>query len=269
MTARVEKLFLYPIKSLDGVEVASATLSDGGSLLHDREFAIVGEDGNFVIGKSTPLVHRLRPHIDFETETLSIRTEDDPLWHTFHLDAERTALNWWLSDYFKFKVKLHRNLNGRFLDIPDISGITVLSTASLGSIADWFPPMQLEETRKRFRANLELGGVPAFWEDCLFAEEGTAIEFRVGETVLLGISPRARCVVPTRHPETGEPTPTLPKQFAKRRKENLPAGSQLEEYGHFYYLTVNCFIPETEFGKTVRVGDAVEVIGKRRLNVQL
>ncbi|MBK6772560.1 MAG: hypothetical protein IPG78_10635 [Ignavibacteria bacterium] len=64
--------------------------------------------------------------------------------------------------------------------------------------------MDLEEARKRFRATVEIDGVPAFWEDHLFSNEGKRIEFKIGDVTLFGISPRARCVVPTRNPETGE-----------------------------------------------------------------
>ena len=149
------------------------------------------------------------------------------------------------------------------MDIPDISGVTILSTASLESIAQWYDNMDMEETRKRFRATIEISGVPAFWEDHLFAEPGKGIEFKTGDVTIFGMSPRARCVVPTRHPETGEVIHGFPKTFARHRAASQPAWSMLNEYGHHYHLTVNCYIPATEIGKWIEVGDRVKIIGEK------
>lgn len=152
------------------------------------------------------------------------------------------------------------------MDIPDIAGLTILSTASLREVAGWYDGMDIAEARKRFRATIEISGVRAFWEDQLFIKEGTAIEFRTGEVTCLGISPRARCVVPTRHPETGEVIHAFPKTFAMNRTASLPDGSTLEDYGHSYYLTVNCYIPRSESGKWISVGDEIKILGRKELN---
>jgi uncharacterized protein len=77
------------------------------------------------------------------------------------------------------------------------------------------------------------------------------------------VSPRARCVVPTRHPETGETTRAFPRTFATHREASLPEGSGLAEYPHTYYLTVNCLISPTEIGKTLQVGDPITILGTR------
>ena len=125
----------------------------------------------------------------------------------------------------------------------------------------------LFRSRKRFRATIEITGVPAFWEDKLFLEEGTAIEFTIGEVTLYGISPRARCVVPTRHSQTGEVIHGFPKTFAQQRARTLPQWSTLTDYGHAYYLSVDCYIPSTEFGKWIGVGDEIIIIRKKTFSV--
>lgn len=245
------------------MELQKSTISAGGCLLHDREFALSDEAGNFIIGKSNPLVHSLRSIVDFENGIISFRPVADLAWKQFHVQKEKTAIESFLSDYFGIKTLLLQNTNGRFMDIPDISGATILSTASLQEISSWFDHMNLNETRKRFRATLEITGVPAFWEDHLFSHEGRAIEFKVGDVTLYGISPRARCVVPTRNPETGEVTHAFPKSFSRHRASTLPEWSNLEEYGHHYYLTVNCHIPASEIGKTIETGKKVTIIGEK------
>lgn len=201
------------MKSLDEVSLQKAMVGKGGCLEHDREYALFGSDGKFINGKSNALVHLLRSKIDFENEVISFRHQRETIWQNFHLQNEKAAIDNYLSDFFKLKTTLLKNTEGRFMDIPDVAGITILSSASLQSVTGWFNDMEMEETRKRFRATIEVEGTPAFWEDRLFIEKGMAVEFEIGDVRLLGISPRARCVVPTRHPETGEVIHGFPKHL--------------------------------------------------------
>ncbi|MEZ4690515.1 MAG: MOSC N-terminal beta barrel domain-containing protein [Ignavibacteria bacterium] len=57
MTSTVSKIRIYPVKSLDPVELNEVTISER-SLLHDREFAIFDENGKFVNGKRTPEINK-------------------------------------------------------------------------------------------------------------------------------------------------------------------------------------------------------------------
>ena len=262
----VSRITIFPIKSLDGVSLKRGTITEGGCLLHDREYAIADLDGNFIIGKTNPLVHLLRSMLDFENELVSFRRQQETEWNQFHLQKDTLAIHSYLTDFFGIPVELHQSKTGRFLDIPDISGITILSKESLKSISGWFNDLEFEETRKRFRASIEIENIPPFWEDHLFSKKGIGVEFTIGKVTLFGISPRARCVVPTRNPETGEIIHAFPKTFARHRAKSLPEWSNLEEFGHHYYLTVNCYIPPSEIGKSIRIGDTVKIIGERVLN---
>ena len=261
----VDRITIYPVKSLDGISLQKAQIGNGGCLMHDREYAIVDSIGKFVKGKNNDLVYLLRSKIDFENEIISFRHESTDVWNSFHLQKDTTAINGFLSSFFKMPVTLIRNTQGEFLDIPVQSGVTVLSNASLQTVGVWFNDMDLEETRKRFRATIEITGAPAFWEDKLFLEEGAAIEFKIGKVTLYGISPRARCVVPTRHPQTGETIHGFPKIFAQQRTKTLPPWSTLTDYGHAYYLSVDCYIPPTQFGKWIAIGDELAITGKKTL----
>lgn len=259
---KVSRITIYPVKSLDGISLDRAVVGKG-CLLHDREYAILDSNTRFINGKSNTLVHSLRSKIDFENETVSFRHESGIIWKTFHLQNEKPAINDYLSGFFNEPATFSQNKEGRFMDIPDIAGLTVVSTASLESVAGWFDDMDMEEVRKRFRATIEISAVPAFWEDKLFIEEGTAIEFKIGNTTILGISPRARCVVPARHPQMGETIHAFPKIFARGRADTIPHWSTLEDYGHSYYLTVNCYIPPSEYGKWIECGDEIRITGRR------
>jgi uncharacterized protein YcbX len=259
----LSRITIYPVKSLDGITLEKAMITEGGCLLHDREYAISDVNGNFIIGKTNPLIHSLRSVVDFTDNTISFRRQQETAWIQFNLEKEKSAIDSYLSAYFGVQIKLLQNKTGRFMDIPDISGVTVLSTSSLKEVSTWYDNISIDETRKRFRATLEIDGVPAFWEDHLFSTEGRGIEFKIGDVTVFGMSPRARCVVPTRNPETGEVIHAFPKIFAKHRAANQPEWSTLNEYGHHYYLTVNCFIPPTEIGKQIEVGNSITIIGEK------
>ena len=156
---------------------------------------------------------------------------------------------------------LVQNKTGRFLDIHDTGGVTILSTASLQEVSTWSPSMDLEESRKRFRATLEIEGAPAFWEDHLFSVPDSRIEFKIGDVKMIGESPRERCVVPTRNTETGEITHAFPKTFATNRASTLPESSKLDSHGHYYFLSVDCSIPSSEIGKELVIGDRIIIKG--------
>jgi len=261
----LNRITIYPVKSLDGISLQKALIGNGGCLVHDREYAITDADGNFIIGKTNPLVHTLRSAFELDDEIIYLRHQNETSWKKFHFRNDLLAIQLFLSDYFGIPIVLQKNMNGRFMDIPDKSGMTVLSTASLQSISKWFDKMHLDEARRRFRATIEIEGVPPFWEDRLFSKEGIGIEFKIGDVTLIGISPRARCVVPTRNPDSGVVTHSFPKYFAKHRAASLPNWSMLKEYGHHYHFTVNCYVPPSELGKWIHVGNEVHIVGEKKL----
>ncbi len=254
----ISRITIFPVKSLDGISLQKAVITKGGCLLHDREFAMTDDDGNFIIGKTNPLVHTLRTSFDLERETISIRKQEETEWKLFHLEQDRSAIESYLSGHFGMAVHFNKESTGRFIDIPDKSGVTVISTSSLQEVSQWYDNMDLAETRRRFRATLEIEGVPAFWEDHLFSKD-RGVAFQIGDVNLFGMSPRARCVVPTRNPETAAVTHAFPKTYARHRAGHLPEWSSLNEYGHHYYLSVDCYIPATEIGKYIQVGDRVSM----------
>ncbi|NJO66541.1 MAG: MOSC domain-containing protein, partial [Leptolyngbyaceae cyanobacterium RM1_405_57] len=235
----LKHITIFPIKSLDGLEVTQATFLKGGAIAHDREFAIVDQQGKFVNGKRTEKIHRLRSAFDLAARTVTMTNQDTAQSQQFHLDDERQRLSAWLSDFFGYPVGLKQDLHIGFPDDTDASGPTVVSTATLEAIASWFPELSVEEVRRRFRTNLEIDGVPAFWEDQLFAEAGQFVPFQIGDVVLSGSHPCQRCVVPTQDSVRGDRYPNFQKTFVIKRQETLPEWTVRQRFNHFYRLTVN------------------------------
>lgn len=256
---KLEQIFLYPIKSLDGVAVDQGTILAGGSLAYDREFALFDAEGQVVNAKRTAEIHKIRASFDLAQRTVTVWTGEPPQPQTFHLEGDRPALEAWFSDVLGEAITLRQNTHLGFPDDVEASGPTIVSRASLEAIATWFPGLSVAEIRRRFRANLELSEAPAFWEDCLYGEPQTPPLFHIGAVAFQGSHPCQRCIVPTRDTQKGDRTPQFQTHFAAQRQATLPAWATPSRFNHYYRFTTNTQVPATEAGKTLQVGDFVSL----------
>jgi hypothetical protein len=250
-------LRVFPIKSLDGVDVDAAELTARGGFRHDRRFALFDADGKVVNGKSEPRVHGLRVTYDPSLSIAAFTDAATGAQRTFRLAADAAALAAWLGPIFGRPVSLRCDDDGGFPDDELAPGPTIVSTATLSAVASWFPGLDVDSLRRRLRTNVEIDGVPAFWEDGLFGPAGESVAFRIGEIVFEGTNPCQRCVVPSRDPLTGEPFALFAKRVAEQRAATLPVWAARARFDHFYRLAVNTRVPAAQTGRAVRVGDAV------------
>ncbi len=255
----VSRLFVYPIKSLDRVEIKSINVLKSGALKRDREFAIFDKSGHFVNGKRNNRIHAIRSEFNLETNIVSLRVQGTEQTNVFHIDKERKALECWLGEYFDFPVEVKQNLDTGFPDDTASPGPTIISTATLETIASWYPGLDVEEVRLRFRSNIEISGVPAFWEDQLFTEADETINFQIGNVQFFGINPCQRCVVVTRDSKTGGAYPNFQKTFVAQRRTTLPEWAEKARFNHFFRLAINTQLPAIEEGKTICIGDELRI----------
>ena len=253
----LSRICIYPFKALDGCEVESATILESGTIEGDRSFALFDEQGMFINGKRNARVHLLRSLFNPQERTLSLRDQGTEQVYTFQVDAERERLNTWLSAFFELPVSVRENAITGFPDDTEAPGPTLIGTASLREVASWFPALDEQSARTRFRANFEIDDAPPFWEDQLYAEAGEVVRFRVGDVIFEGVNPCQRCVVPSRDPHTAEPIPYFQKTFMQRRKESLPSWTTLSRFNHFFRLSINTCIPPSQAGKILHVGQPV------------
>ncbi|MFP4336596.1 MAG: MOSC domain-containing protein [Halothece sp.] len=259
MEAQVGKILIYPIKALDGVERDRASVVSPGTLEFDRRWAIVDEKGKYVNGKRNPKVHQLRSQFDLTQPTVSLQKQGEATTATFNLVTEIEKLNQWLSDYFEKSVFLRENPAGGFPDDTEAYGPTIISTATLETVASWFSGLSVENARSRFRANIELSGVPPFWEDQLFSTANSVVNFQVGNVEFAGVNPCQRCVVPTRNPHTAETYPQFQKVFTQNRQATLPPWSNPTRFNHYYRLSINTRILDNQIGKLITIGDQLTI----------
>ncbi len=232
-------------------------MTSRGGFAHDRRFALLDEAGRCVNGKLEPRVHALRVTYD---ETLSIATftlAGAGEARSFRLAEDAAALAAWLGPIVGRPVSLGRDDDGGFPDDAQAPGPTLVSTATLTAVAGWFPGLGVESVRRRLRTNIEVDGVPAFWEDRLFGAAGSGVPFRIGDVAFEGTNPCQRCVVPSRDPETGRPLAAFAKRVAEQRAAALPAWADRTRFDHFYRLALNTRPAGSQAGRCVRVGDPV------------
>ena len=288
---RVSKLQLFPLKSLGLESCNQATLVAAGALEGDREWAILDQPatepydprnadvsgtGTYVNGKKTAKIHRLGSTFHRRADagpavTLWERDSPDEKQRFDLFDGRETdstteaetqqavhePLNDWLSEYFGRSVSVHWDGDGHHDDRTRY-GPTVISTATLREIAEWFD-WSVESARRRFRANIEIDGVPPFWEDTLVADSGAVVPFQIGGVEILGVHPCQRCVVPSRDPDTGGETPEFRETFLKRRQETRPEWTASDRFDHLFRVMVNTHVPNESVGCSISVGNTVRV----------
>ena len=261
-SARLANIRLHPIKSLDPISVSEARIGPAGGLEHDRAWALYTADNRWVSGKSTPAILRIRAAYTpgLSAVTLSAACDGRAIperQFAFPQDTEPAAQ--WFSEYLGQRILVRHSISG-FPDDAIAHGPTIVSSATLQTVCEWFPQLSLDEARRRFRTTLEVDEVPAFWEDLLFGPKNTyAVRFRIGEVNFEGSNPCARCSVPPRDSHTGEDTTGFQKRFSDLRREHLPLWATTEHFSHFYRLATNTHVASTECGKSIRVGDQLDL----------
>jgi uncharacterized protein YcbX len=135
--------------------------------------------------------------------------------------------------------------------------------------------------RRRIRANIEIDGVSAFWEDHLFPKSNpvsslhdnisvtttaNTVDFYIGNTLFTGINPCLRCVVPTKDPDTGESYPHFQKIFAQQRQKTLPIWAEPSQFQGFYRLAVNTRLHPSESAKNITIGAEIQLYNQLPTN---
>jgi uncharacterized protein YcbX len=280
ITPHLANIRLHPIKALDPISVNEARIGPNGGLELDRVWALYSADGRWVNAKRTVAMHLIRAAYALDTSTVTLTVPGDrrnipAMTFAFPGDTEGAAE--WFSMYFEQSIQVRYTREG-FPDDGLAAGPTIVSTASLETVCEWFPGMTLDEARRRFRTTLEInsldsgdaGGengyastsekLPPFWEDRLFAESETSVvRFKIGDVAFEGSNPCARCPVPARESQTGVDTLGFQKEFIELRRAQLPPWAPVDRFDHFYRLATNTRVPSTELGKVLRVGDALRL----------
>lgn len=252
---RLQQIFVYPVKALDGHLLQEVSVLASGALQWDRRFAIVDQQGNWVNGKRYPKIVTLRARYSDDFRLIHLTHPLRPEEATFTLACDNHELIAYLSDALGQPVRLLENPQSGFPDDQEAPGPTVVSQASLLRVAAWLGRLSSDEVRQRTRPNLVLSGCPPFWEDRLAV--GGNVVFSIGPVEFVGMRICRRCIVPTLQPGTAERWPGFEKRFMERRWREKPPWSPLTEERSSYRFAINTRV--TSPGH-LRVGDAVRIL---------
>jgi uncharacterized protein YcbX len=250
VTARIARLFVYPVKSCAGIELPEAVLAETGLDL-DRAWMVVDEAGEFVTQRELPRMALVRPEfkrgevvlrapgmlalhlqVDAVEAPAHVRVWDDevPAWDMGAVAAQ------WFSDFLGRKLRLarfdpeHRRLSNLAWtggveatnQFSDGYPLLVASEASLAQLNEKLQaagrgPVGIE----RFRPNIVLAGIEAHDEDRL-GELSIAAD---REVRLKPVKPCPRCPIPNIDPATAESDPIVSDILQGYRRDERVGGA--------------------------------------------
>jgi uncharacterized protein YcbX len=229
----ISHLYVYPIKSLGGIELTEARLTDRG-IEHDRRWMLVDENNRFLTQREFPQMALLRTAIHANeltvyekaneadtirvnlkpTETATLRVQvwddvveaivmEDEINQWFSAKLNRVCKLVYMPDASQRKVDADYALNNELTGFSDAFPVLMIGQASLDDLNS---RLTTAVPMNRFRPNIVFTGGTAF-------EEDTMQHFRINGIDLYAVKPCARCVVTTTDQETGiiakEPLKTL------------------------------------------------------------
>jgi uncharacterized protein len=220
----ISQLYIYPVKSLGGIAVNTALITDRG-LKNDRRFMVVDANGLFLTQRERPLMALLRTaiesdvlivwHKDHQSDKLRLPLEPQPslsvttvkVWDDY---CEAQYVNDEADKWFSEKL----NSPCRLLYMPESTKRLVdpvyAFNHDITSFSDGYPLLLVGQSSlddlngrmaealpmDRFRPNIVMAGGKPFEEDSLE-------QFSVGSINFYGVKLCARCVVTTTNQETG------------------------------------------------------------------
>jgi uncharacterized protein len=234
---RVTALSTTPVK---GLRIANSrrVLLDRGGARDDRRFYLVEERGWMVNGKHTGALNEVGAELEGDERLVLTFPDGSKVSDVIELGASLTTrfhsqpraarlvvgpFSAALSEHAGEQLRLVQALDGSSaIDRGDEGGVTLISRGSvavLGRVAD-----RTSIDARRFRMTIELDGVEPFAEDAWVGRELCVGEARVQISGNVG-----RCIVTSRHPESGVvdlPTLDLLRSFRSglRTTEPLPFG---------------------------------------------
>lgn len=236
----ISGIFIYPIKSLSGISLASSNVEKRG-LQYDRRWILVDDDNLFISQRDHPDLALLQPAMS--EDSMVITQKNDPTVKLqFSLTPKgtiREIITVWddtckavevseeVSEWFTKKL----NINCRLMYMPDDSirladPRYAINTDDKVSFADGYPILAISESSmellnsktemevpaNRFRTNFLIKGGHSHIEDELRSFSIEGVEY-------YGVKPCARCIMTTVDQETSKKGKEPLKSLATYRKQ--------------------------------------------------
>lgn len=262
----VSALYIYPVKSLGGIEMDFVQLTDRG-MENDRRWMLVDENNCFLTQREYPQMALLATAIEKEelviypktdnanrlrlplrplpAPTITVRVWDDlcEAWqvspeadHWFSQQLNQTCRLVYMPQPSRRKVDTRYALSGEITGFSDAFPVLMIGQSSLDDLNG---KMETELPMNRFRPNIVFTGGQPF-------EEDTMAEFIIGDAVLSAVKPCARCVITTTDQAT-----------AQRGKEPLRTLSRYRMGDNKIYFGQNVLY---KGNGTINRGDEIRIV---------
>jgi len=260
---KVSHLYIYPVKSLQGVEVAEAEVLEKG-FRYDRRWMIVDAENTLVTQRTHTQLCQIKLELDEQFISLTYHNLPE-LTIPISLDSGNQAtvtvwkddveaieadqqINDWISKVANMQCKLvympeksaritnpEKSRNGENVSFADEFPYLIIGQASLDDLNS---RLEVQLPMHRFRPNIVVQGSVPYAEDHW-------IDFKIGSTKFYGVGSCRRCVFTTIDQETGEKGSEPLKTLATYRKQ---------DGGIIFGLHAL-----TSSSGTIRVGDKIEL----------
>jgi uncharacterized protein len=223
----VSQLAIAPVKGMRLHCVSEVQLAQHG-VTGDREFLVIGHDGELLLTGRTPALLSIEPSWDRACNALALRfpggdvVQDTPepgAAAITRMYDGREVPGWIipgqlsdaLSSYLGQAVHLFRRDPEHIGN--DDQPVTLMSEASLRALAPEFNGTTPDQ--RRFRMTVTIAGTQA-WDEHSWSGQNVPI----GEVILRVIAPVPRCVVTTRNPDSGATDARVLHALARLRGRN-------------------------------------------------
>lgn len=262
----VSELFIYPIKSLGGISVSAAKISERGFDL-DRRWMLVDENNRFITQREVPSMALLQvelipeglkvyhkqssdltiniPFLPEVNEEVNVEIFEDNCTAIF---VSEIADEWfsqmlsvrcrlvYMPDSTKRSVDKNYAYHNEVTSFSDGYPTLIIGQSSLDDLNNRLPePLPIN----RFRPNIVFtGGVPY--------EEDMMMQFTINSVNFFGVKLCARCTIPT-----------VNQNDASKSAEPLRTLASYRQKNNKVYFGQNLLHRDTGF---IHVGDTIEVI---------
>jgi uncharacterized protein len=266
---QLSEIWIYPVKSLGGIQLQQAKVTDRG-LEHDRRWLLVDADGQFLTQREYTELALFQPKVENNFLTITHRTKLEtitmPLRPTFLESETKIKVTVWDDVVDAYEVSLEATnwftkllgFGVQLVYMPDESERKVdpkyaVTGNEINSFSDGYPfliigqvslddlnlRLQTPVPMNRFRPNFVFTGGLAYAEE-------TWREITIGNVIFFGVKPCGRCIMTTINQDLG----------TKKSKDPLLTLSKYKKVGNKIIFGQNLVGAELGW---VAVGDKIGV----------
>lgn len=233
----VSDIWIYPIKSLGSVRLASAKVLPKG-LAYDRRWMLIDDENKFMTQRVYPQMALFK--LSFESGNFIIRHSSQLIDLPFRMEDKPISANIWNDNVEVYEVSQRHSdwfskileMNCRLVSFPESNPRPVDPDFSINDdqvgLADAYPLLiigqaSLDDLNRRLKEPLPMN---RFRPNIVFTggepyEEDNWNHFRIGQNRFAAVKPCSRCVITTVNQDTGEKgTEPLAALAVYRKRDN-------------------------------------------------